>query len=141
MEKKIIKQKNSIKIPIRKFNIDSFCNIQIIKMDPSKNEFKFLALNEDAQIILSVLPKKHSNLMVQLDITSPIITNIQIFYKLKEDDSFCEKNSVVEQTSPGRNKIQLYVLENKLFGQLRLDPCNIKGEYTIHNVELIEWGI
>jgi hypothetical protein len=77
----------------------------------------------------------YNALRIDIDITSPEITKLQLFFREIEQEVFSEKNSKIIQLKKGYNSIS-FDIKNKDFSKepLRLDPGTTTGKYIIHKV-------
>ncbi len=137
--KRLIKLNSFNNTTIDILNDCSTYNLQIINNSQNDSGFYFLSNNLDPFIILPQLPYFTHNIFIEVDITTPNATIVQVFYKFNESQKYSEENSVAEQTSKGRNKIQLFIPELEIKGQLRIDPGNLNGEYIIHKLKISTW--
>ncbi len=114
---------------IEKFN-------QISNRKITNEGLELISEGRDPFIFLPVIDFKENNsLRIEIDVTSPEITRLQIFFRSVEQEGFSEKNSKIIQLKKGFNSIS-FDIKNKDFSNepLRLDPGTNTGKYIIHSV-------
>jgi glycosyltransferase involved in cell wall biosynthesis len=75
-------------------------------------------------------------LLVRLDITSPHVTLLQLFWKTWMFPLYCEGQSASTWLGSGTNEVYLQVPARHLVGTLRLDPAAAPGDYLLSRFEV-----
>ena|GEM_PF-918545 len=77
-----------------------------------------------------------TRLAMRIDITSPDDTTLQVYYMTSPDRQYSESKSIERFLYKGRNLLFITIPQEDLFGQLRLDPGKLPGDYIIHSIEI-----
>jgi hypothetical protein len=96
------------------------------------------ALTTDPSIVLPRLTAPHGKgLSVHIRFVSPGATTLQVFYDTKKNGgSWDETRSIRKPTAQGENDITVTITDADFGGGIRIDPGDLKGEYTISLIEL-----
>jgi len=98
---------------------------------------KFTSTGNDPHFVLPKLKILSGEIILKIDLTAPIATKLQLFYKTKLLQSFNELRFVIKSISSGRSTISIKIPTNKIKGRLRLDPGSHPGSYILHKIELV----
>jgi hypothetical protein len=71
-----------------------------------------------------------------IEITAPMSTILQVFYKTKFLQKFKEANSIRKPLKEGKNFVNIVLEQNSINNDIRIDPGNIPGNYIIHSIFL-----
>ena len=95
------------------------------------------AENNDPQIMLPEFDfRKCGRLLLRIDITSPDVTTLQLFYATQATPYYTEAQSMTRQVSPARPRVFIALAADQIVDALRLDPGCCRGQYTIHSIEV-----
>jgi len=95
------------------------------------------AENNDPQIMLPEFDfRKCGRLLLRIDITSPDVTTLQLFYATQATPYYTEAQSMTRQVSPARTRVFIALAADQIVDALRLDPGCCRGQYTIHSIEV-----
>ena len=72
--------------------------------------------------------------ILQVSITSPVATPIQLFYSLQDRPRLSEEQSQTVILKPGRNVVYFQLDQPQLIDPLWLDPAAAPGEYVIESI-------
>jgi len=100
------------------------------------NNNTLIALNSDPQLILHTKLNSSNYVELKLEIDSPNITYLQIFYQTDYLKQFTENNSIKKPIHKGKNLISLILSKKLLQYPLRIDLVNKKGIYKIETLKL-----
>lgn len=106
-----------------------------IKLESNRVPGSFTATTNDPQFIIP-LPgdsRTHPEFVIHLELDSPRNTQLQIFFRDRDQEAFNENRSITTPVKKGRNSLYLRLLSRQEINQLRLDPGKAKGAYTIHS--------
>ncbi len=120
---------------------NGFAGLQIIRdveLDYLKNELLMKATGRDPHLQLPALRKEpKSELLVEIDIESPVDTTLQVFYLTRGERHYSEKYSVKKDIHEGRNEIRFSIHRKDVWGRLRLDPGGSAGLYRLYAMKVV----
>jgi hypothetical protein len=120
----------------RIFNKSRFNN-QIRNRQLIDNAIHYESAGDDPTIVLPKIELPKSLIKIKIDITSPVKTFVQLYYKTKLFSGYHENQSVRTAVADGRQTIILTIPVFNLFGRLRLDVGSHPGKYVIHSIDII----
>ena len=94
------------------------------------------ALSSDPNITLNYQKNIHGLVQIDLDITSPVDTLFQIFYRSDGIKHFNQINSAKRTIKKGKNRISVILPGKFLRFPLRIDIVSKKGVYKIEKFQL-----
>lgn len=109
---------------------------QIENITVNQNNLSFDAVDNDPQFLLpSVELDQQVLLKIKINLSSPDATIAQIYY-LTDGKQHNGKQCITSNVIDGNSTLEFVVSEKKINGtQLRFDPGNISGKYTVSSVE------
>lgn len=104
---------------------------------PAKEEVILRSNNIDPIVLLPAFPfSPNTTLLCRLEITSPENTPLQVFYMTTSEPQYTGDRVVTKMLNKGHNVIAFALPTGNLTGQLRLDPGNFAGDYTLHSLQI-----
>jgi alginate O-acetyltransferase complex protein AlgJ len=118
-------------------NVKKYINITDVKLDCK--ELLFSAKNEDPYFLIPEIKiDKRKDLVVNIKFTAPDEGISQLFY-ITKTTNFNQTQSLKEPIKKGYNEVVFCIPEKNINGKnLRFDPGNKIGAYTIHSIEVFE---
>jgi hypothetical protein len=74
--------------------------------------------------------------LLKLVITSPEVTQLQIYYQTRQAVHYQDAKSIITNLRIGKNELYLSLGDDRFTGRIRLDPGMSAGEYVIHELEI-----
>ena len=112
-------------------------NRQITDKQLVDGDIQFRSVHNDPIIYLPKTTDLYNNPVINLEITVPQDTVVQVFYKTSSFSRYKEEQCVSVGVPAGRHSIEFNIHAQKVVGRLRLDPGNRPGLYRIHHVEFV----
>lgn len=126
---------------------------ETIVLDPEKKHIGFSAdlrrsfieseglklhtTQNDPYIIISHLKKLRKANQIRFIVTVPADTIFKIYYKKRFDIDFTEIQTTQIALNEGTSALVLFFPETPLSSQIRIDPGEVPGNYTLHKAELV----
>jgi len=132
---KVFKSENTIEV----FNLSKLDDISTLNSVENINELtikdgvlKLYATNHDPHFVLpNMCSDKRGKIIITIKIVVEEQTQLQFFYRKNAEDGYAEENSILKIINTGINNIYLEIDEFISMDHLRIDPGNVKGEYSI----------
>ncbi|CAN5674600.1 hypothetical protein BH20VER1_BH20VER1_19860 [soil metagenome] len=96
--------------------------------------FTFEATSSDPNLLLPEFPVGDQPLLIQVIITVPKATTLQVFWP--DAGGYDEGHAASQQLQPGKNTVFLKIPAGEWSGRVRLDPGMVPGSYTIDAIEI-----
>jgi len=95
------------------------------------------AIGGDPSIQLPDFPfPKGKHVIMRVDIASSADTTLQIFFQTTKSRAYTEAKSIRRSINKGRNILYIPLSEADLYGNIRLDPGDVPGDYYLYSVEI-----
>ncbi len=98
---------------------------------------KLLTTQNDPHIIISHLKKLSKANQIRFIVTVPADTIFKIYYQKRFDIDFTEKQTSQITLNEGTSAVAMFLPETHLSSQIRIDPGETPGNYTVHKAELV----
>ncbi|MBN2498498.1 MAG: hypothetical protein JXR96_28160 [Deltaproteobacteria bacterium] len=116
-------------------NLDGMRPMNQVDIRSEEEALVVESLGRDPHFQLPEMPLGEcGQIVVQVDLDSPVDTFFQLFYLAPGERRYSEKSSVVKKIRAGRGRLSLRV--PKAIGRLRLDPGREAGAYRIYSIEV-----
>lgn len=73
-------------------------------------------------------------MVITLDVPDETVTSI--FYLTARNEQYSFDRARLEKVKPGSNRLVFPLPAKADYGRIKIDPGSIKGEYTIHSIEI-----
>lgn len=94
----------------------------------------FLSTGHDPYFVIK-LPSAFDNpAFIKLDLTVPVETNLQVFYRKGIGRQFCERFSISRPLHKGRNTLYMKLPGSSVDRKIRIDPGTHPGPYILHSI-------
>ena len=118
-------------------DITKFLTRNINNMRTEGTICTFEASSNDPIILFPYIPLLNvKEVLVVVDIIVPADTIVQLFYKTKSYNIFCEEQSIKKHALAGKNILYMNINHTELLDQFRLDPGNKGGVYALLSIEI-----
>lgn len=92
---------------------------------------------DDPQFGLTRLrPSATAKWTVHIQLSSPAVTTVEVFYNTSKAPSFDAAHSVRKPLQKGDNDVTIEFTEPDFQGGIRIDPGEVAGDYTIKLIEV-----
>lgn len=127
-------------IPVYQLDMTPHC----IKFTHDIIEKKF---EDNALTLLTKAPDPHfafsytsfqelQKAIIQIEVTAPENTYIELFYKTNDDIEFTQEKSILTPISKGWNIKHISISAPSLNGEFRVDTGNISGTFIVHSIKI-----
>jgi hypothetical protein len=107
-----------------------------VRIEKQSNQVVLHSSGEDPIVLLPEFTCRDARSMVlRLEIKSPEKTEVQIFYRTRDQDWFTEGLSFRREIEKGENSVYFQLPADEIVGKVRLDPGKAPGDYIIHSLE------
>lgn len=132
----IVKSMPDYHLDSESFDKCSLINIDFDSSTSIEHDFKFFAKTDDPQIILQPVDIFGDYLLLQVEISPPEKTILQVFYLTNGIESYTEENSVKRVIGPDNSTVRMIIPFGNPEGRIRLDPGNVKGKYHLKRIAI-----
>lgn len=109
----------------------------IAEVDYVSGSLKFEAINEDPYFLLPPRPDiEFADAMLYVTLDTDEDLNVAVYYEDELGGGYSEENRLDRFINPGVNRITFDLQDVADGSQLRIDPGNIAGNYTIRDIEI-----
>ena len=107
-----------------------------MRIEKQSNQVVLHSSGEDPIVLLPEFTCRNAKSMVlRLEIKSPEKTEVQIFYRTRDQGWFTERLSFRREIEKGENIVYFQLPSDEIVGPIRLDPGKVPGCYIIHSLE------
>jgi len=118
---------------------NNFSSGSIKILERAEGLLTFEALTRDPKIILPQIKiSNEATARMTIVIDTPVSTNMQLFYKYKNDVNYSGQRMVQVYLTPGINRLSFWVPGKLLQKPLRIVPGGHPGKYSIHNLKIYQ---
>ncbi len=120
-------------------NITDFSKVSNANILATGNQLEINATTNDPMLFLHDIKSINSlvEVTMKVSIHSEVIDRIQLFYLVKDDLTYNEKNSISINYSSGNNIIYFNIPDYAILNGLRIDPgTNPEKKYIIESIEI-----
>ena len=118
---------------------DSLLRIQPLHDVRIEKQFNQVVLHSSGENPYVLLPevtcRNAPSMVLRLEIKSPEKTEVQIFYRTREQKRYTEALSFRRRIDKGENVVYFQLPADEIVGQVRLDPGKVPGDYIIRSIE------
>ncbi|XCN74138.1 MAG: hypothetical protein Q3M24_05110 [Candidatus Electrothrix aestuarii] len=108
-----------------------------VKVSQIDGGISIQVVGEDPYLLLpSFVHTYHQSAVLQLIVTSPLKSAVQLFYLIDNEKRYSQQHSIIRGVQQGRNKLYFFLPVERLKGQIRLDFGLSNEEYILHSAEL-----
>jgi alginate O-acetyltransferase complex protein AlgJ len=122
---------------LAKFHQHELMSSSQLAITPTAGGYTLTSQDKDPHFILPKLNGNNANkYVIKIDLNTPQSTKFQILYDTLRPTRYNEKRSSSEQLKAGDNTVYIEIDRNDLQGQLRIDPGEVAGKYTLRSLEI-----
>lgn len=111
-------------------------NNQIAEVKISESGLCITSLGTDPYFILPKFRQIKYIKAIKIDITTPVATTLQLFFKTGIFEHYKDSNKIQKHLQAGRTKTILLLPFQRIIGNFRIDPGCVSGKYIIHKIEI-----
>ena len=98
---------------------------------------KIESSGDEPQVLLSRSHRvARGPLLLQVDLSSPVSTVLQVYWKSPRLPLYCEEQSARAAIVPGRQTTYIHIPGSVIIGRVRLDPAARTGTFLLHRLEI-----
>lgn len=122
---------------VNKSKFNKFIKNKYLKEDG----LQLKSTGNDPSIILPKVSYPPESFVVEVDMSSNVPGKAEIFYLTEKNVKYSSQYRETTSVIPGRQILRFNLNGIDVNGKLRFDPCNKKGEFTIHSIKLYSLGL